>query len=805
MKKSVAPAARECIPEDSVPPGRPPTARRLVAKVEMDRIRDLLTLAGAAETADCLHDAAARHTEYLERCAEEAESVLSGDLAAGTRLWLLLRNPIDLPRSIPTSILQQAAGGRWDGPPMTVSGETLLRLIAGVVRGANQPPEVDTMLRALGRLLQPFLYLDAAGAAAERARHGDHQPLRTFTTARSARGWRESINPPADPVFSGDSGASTDFKERVPFDLSTWKDALGKDSIGEDWATGWVCPGGTRLGMSQIDRFGPRYTLDSISNTQACPGETITLKGHGFGQEGRVYFESPNPKDPAFALGAGDSGLTLGVKAKRWTETDIDVVVPPWATAGEIHLNSFKRHSDLCATIDVYRLGNALFFAGGLASVYQVTLGLVEVDLSSTRRTNLAPGDSVALTWHSSGGPTTRIHIELTDDQANVLWRGTNLPGGFGGTVLTIPTRVAPAPATLTFNATSACGATGPLRIPIWLSVPPKLTIEYIEVTQGVQGDLADVLAGRSMPTVANKDTAVRVHMNCNRNGWWLNQLENITGYLLVGGIRLQPTNVGAIPSQRGFANVMGLSNPGITNNTLNFTIPAAWATAGPHTLTVHLVCNDPSGRITTAQSVQWAWQSKSAMRVRALHMGLYGSKAHMLEYLRDVLDFLPTAITDIGIAAPEWHPHTYDLGDPDERQDLLDDLEDAWDDADEDSDVRWIGIVPAYERFHGMSPTWGGLSGTPSIAVLAVGDQPESGAHELGHSYGLHHVNLPTEGDFHPKSPYDPADNNGYHRRPAFDVRKSVAVPLPVGDLMSYFNPGRPGITTWMRLFLNT
>ena len=177
-----------------------------------------------------------------------------------------------------------------------------------------------------------------------------------------------------------------------------------------------------------------------------------------------------------------------------------------------------------------------------------------------------------------------------------------------------------------------------------------------------------------------------------------------------------------------------------------------------------------------------------------------------MLEYLRDVLDFLPTAITDIGIAAPEWYPHTYDLGDPDERQDLLDDLEDAWDDADEDSDdVRWIGIIPAYERFHGMSPTWGGLSGTPSIAVLAVGDQPESGAHELGHSYGLHHVNLPTEGDFHPKSPYDPVDNNGYHRRPAFDVRKSVAVPLPVGDLMSYFNPGRPGITTWMRLFLNT
>ena len=64
------------------------------------------------------------------------------------------------------------------------------------------------------------------------------------------------------------------------------------------------------------------------------------------------------------------------------------------------------------------------------------------------------------------------------------------------------------------FTATSACGATQPLRIPVFLSVPPTLTIQYVEVTQGVQGDLGDVLAGRGMPTVANKDTAVRVHMN---------------------------------------------------------------------------------------------------------------------------------------------------------------------------------------------------------------------------------------------------------------------------------------------------
>ena len=93
--------------------------------------------------------------------------------------------------------------------------------------------------------------------------------------------------------------------------------------------------------------------------------------------------------------------------------------------------------------------------------------------------------------------------------------------------------------------------------------MPPKLTIQYVEVTQGVQEDLGAVLAGRGMPTVANKDTAVRVHMNCDRGGWFSNKLDKITGSLLVDGRRLRPTNVRVlIPPDRGFASIRGLSNP---------------------------------------------------------------------------------------------------------------------------------------------------------------------------------------------------------------------------------------------------
>jgi hypothetical protein len=689
--------------------------------------------------------------------------------------------------------------------PTVIDGDALLRLVAGVVRAANQPSEAVSMLDALGQLLQPLFVLELAAAAAERARVGSGELLQTLVTAQLAPKWRGAIAGPANPTVLRDPALVTkpDFTtDRVPFDLSSWSHSTITSPV-DKWGSAWGCIGGTHLSMSQIDRFGSRYHIDSISPLDACAGQTLTIRGTDFGPAGRVSFESPDIKDPAFKLGDNDPAVLIGVTPKSWTATKIEVVVPEWATAGDVHLDAFTRHENPCTTIDVFRLGNSVLFQGGLAKVYQVSIGGVNVDLTSTTPRNLTPGDAVALTWHSSGGPTTRIKIQLIDDRNTVIWERNGLPGGFGGVVLPIPDLEPKEPrdGTLVFTATSNCGATRPLVLPVWLSVPPRLTIPYVEVTQGVQGDLGEVLAGRGMPTVAFKDTAVRVHLNCDRGGWFSNKLSRITGSLLVDGRRLAPTNVRVlIPPDRGFASVRGLSDPGITNDTLNFTIPAAWLTPGAHTLTVKLVCDDKSGRIEVGQTSSWTWVEKKAFRVRAIYMALYGSDAFMLDYARQALDYLPTPLTDIGIAAPRWFSHTYNLYDEDQWNDLADDLEDAWDDADEESGVRWLGIIPASERRPGMNLPINGISGVPSIAVLAMGDRPEAGAHELGHSVGLHHVHLPI-GDNEPKDPYDEVDNGGMLRRAPFDVRPSKAVSLPAGDLMSYFLPVRPGITTWIRL----
>jgi hypothetical protein len=771
--------------------------RPLLASGVSAKVRDIFAQLGFAREGEALCRSVAKHTAYLERCMGEANATLNGDISAADRLWLLLAEDIGEAPSVPRSILESLAIGVGLESPRFVSGQKVLRLIAGVVRGANQPEEADAMLRALMRLLEPLYLLDLSAAAADQ---GNIQALKTLAIARSARQWRAELVASHEVEALCEQwtvGRPSADLIRLPFNPDRWKEPPS-DFVFPIWKF-WICPGGTRKAMSQIDRFGERYTIETISNPQACVGETIIIRGRNFGPAGRIYFPPPDPDDPAFGLSTGDGAILVGVAPVRWTDTEIEVVVPPWATAGELHLNAFTRHVDECSTIDVYRLGNTILFQGGLARVFKVFIAGSEVDLESSQPRNLSPGDAVALTWMATAGSTVQVAVRLMEG-GTTLWHRTGLPGGFGGVVLEVPDPAPQQPrsATLVFAATSACGSTQPLKIPVFLSVPPQLTVQYVEVTQGVQGDLGEVLAGRGVATVAHKDTAVRVHMNCDRGGWYSNKLDRITGALAVDGRSLPPTNVRGVVPDRGFAGIRGLSNPENTNDTLNFTIPAAWLTPGPHALTVRVVCNDPTGKIVLVQNFTWSWVPKAPLRVRALWLGggpvWEQQTAAMLDYTRRALDLIPTPLTDIGIARPGWFSHTYNLTTEDGLDDLLDDIEDLWDDFDEESGVRWLAIIPRFEPLGKSS----GRSGVPSIAVLASEDRPDAGAHELGHSLGLHHVNLPVG---KPGPPYDVVDGGGMLRRAPFDVRDSKAVSLPAGDLMSYLTPVRPGITTWQRL----
>jgi hypothetical protein len=349
----------------------------------------------------------------------------------------------------------------------------------------------------------------------------------------------------------------------------------------------------------------------------------------------------------------------------------------------------------------------------------------------------------------------------------------------------------------LVLTASGPCGASQPKEIPVFISVPPVLSISFVEVTQGVQVDAAAVARGEGLPTVAWKDTAVRVHLTCDRDGWWTNIADKITGSLRIDGKTL------LMPSNAGNCKVATQSHDDISSTTLNFMIPAGYLAPGPHTLEIKVVCPDPSGKVSTGQIISWTWTAKSPLRVRCLWMALYGEyeKNTMLAFARSALDYLPTPLSDIGIAPIVWMSHNHDLTTKDGWDDLLDDVEDERDDADEADNVRWLGIVPASERFAGAKIGLQGDAGTPGPVALAIADRPDVAAHELGHTCGLHHVNQPPSGDNRPDGPYDVADNNGLLRRPYFDVHAQTTTGM-AGDLMSYLQPVRTGMSTWVRLF---
>src|SRR4029450_7761298 len=129
--------------------------------------------------------------------------------------------------------------------------------------------------------------------------------------------------------------------------------------------------------------------------------------------------------------------------------------------------------------------------------------------------------------------------------------------------------------------ATNRCGQVT-ARVKIRLRKWPKLAIEGLEVTQGIQVFWRPGVAWNSLATVAGKDTIVRVYVSVAMGGFMGDQLPQGTGTLNVGGPVRYPMN--------GTAPTGGAANPFITakakasinrtqtNDTLNFRIPAALA-----------------------------------------------------------------------------------------------------------------------------------------------------------------------------------------------------------------------------------
>ena len=102
--------------------------------------------------------------------------------------------------------------------------------------------------------------------------------------------------------------------------------------------------------VASIEKGLRKYHIAALDDPRACPGQVLTITGTNFGLSGQVVFPGSDP-----------------VNAQTWTDTRIQVVVPPTAEPGKISLSIFELLLQRCGKdFSIYRQGDtAVEFAGG--------------------------------------------------------------------------------------------------------------------------------------------------------------------------------------------------------------------------------------------------------------------------------------------------------------------------------------------------------------------------------------------------------------------------------------------------------
>jgi hypothetical protein len=824
------PHARSCNVQKSEPQNLPlPGAARvsLLRPDVFERIERLIDAAGQAGALlnEVVH-AGRVALPRVDACLLAADEVCRGRIEATERLWLLLRSGERSRRSrTPAALLNQIAGGTQERPPRFIRGDRLVNLIFGTVRAARTPEEADAMLDAVCNLIDPLLLLEYAAHALEEAARGQLSPLRALEVSHHMR----TAGPAEDQPVLGGSGHV--WVRPVLYD---WKIA----DLTRSWpsvADLWGCAGEAPKWASSINKLAAPYVIESISNRSACAGELIRIHGHNFGPSGRVQFQGPDAGDPD---AAADTGSVGGVEAVLWTDSLIEVVVPVWARSGELRLLAYHTILEPCLRLDVYHLGNSIRFRGGRPYIHALEVNgrdfkawvppLAPATVSWHTSTDFSVPQSIFEPWDIVvGGGTVRLDITNKYQPEVAPWHDSNLPAGLSSLIWLPPPVSAPTEFTLKLTASGHCGES--IReLSVLVIDRPTLKVEGIEVTQGIQ---VFSLSGarNTLPTVAGKDTIVRVYVSANRALWPNAKLPNVTAALNVNNILFAPINGTSAGSSTGGNPFLELGHASFidrrnANASFNFRIPAALSN-GTRTLSVSVWGTDEIGVLKASDSIPWTWHSKSALRFRYVRVNFKGTMPTDDEARRTAIravELLPFPATDIAPAwLSQWNTSVTNLSTSKGKQTLLDHLHDQhnctasewlfpWeDDCPEGDGAYWLGVVS--DNIGGKAKTG---DNTAVVASVDFDGQGDSAAHELGHNLCLAHVNQGCDGTIPDESNLCGSPGKGYASLPLngaitevpFDVSRNATVtetaPKVVCDLMSYACTRWISPTHWQRLF---
>jgi len=727
------PESAVAIPED---PPLVDVRRATRLRAEIARLEDSQVLAtGSTQTLA----AALEPLEWLGGLRADAESVLLRDPVATSRLRTVLLAYAPAPsttRDEPrVSMRRRAQPPRGSDRTSVVNPAGLAPLLAGAVLAGDEHVDHQNLLDGLSAALWTRPWLEALERAVAT---GDVPAMQTMMGAIPSP-IDVPVSPPGGiPGFPGRGPlGNIPGKKLVPVKVSpTVLDFIPhfRVPINMEPSDHEICLITAALEVAARVRALPRYTITALDQPDACAGAVLTMTGTGFGPKGMVDF--PGPSKPVSAL--------------SWSDTTIQVVVPPDAAPGDIQLTILESQFQRCGReYYVYRPGDStVTFNGGIPVATSLLVNYSEGDSFAE------PGATVVVIMAVTDHPNVRVDVVARTVAGTVFT--TTLPGGGHSFDFALPVVTTPTPCQVDVTLTGLCASTTLTRI-ITIAQQPRLRVAHFEVTQALQR------ADNSVRLVAGRATGVRAYVLSGLSGFsYTGDADQVTGVRATLTVMRNTVPVATVAATSG-PPVLGPAfedaDRADVTKSFNFVVPVQHLT-GPVELRVNAVVDarpfgvsdDPIPRTSSSRTVDFHPRKPLVLirwRMRDDTVSPSIAAPTVAEWHADMvgaMDRFPVGDWVVGITPGIEELSTGDdeLWTEDGWQDRIDDLDDI---ADRYADNGQIYVCVVPQQDYGLN----GIAHASETRSWPRSDQhrvmlvrrglPASYAHELAHTLGLHHA----------------------------------------------------------------